>query len=470
MKPISFAAHQQLVAILQTRSIDTDEYSIGTIEISQNPTIGTLMMLSHDFGVTGGDQRVVVDDHITHLSTDDGPIRRHTDAVKVLLVVIENEQLGDRRPRCGRNGLVASIGWRTCSALASSCGIVAGGAPAFASASSSSISSGRIWVVNLKSFVITYPRHVIGLAVACPIDRINFLSRRSPGDWNATRGRLFYQPGQKVCDSILSFSSNAVRNTKADNADKIAHDTLSVMSRPGTQVVIVLASGSNAGRSYGIDSSDFLIGTRPECDVRLDGDEMVGERRLRCHRGSDGWQLEAIDGGTFYVGHHRASKSTELRSGDVIRVSHDGPDMQFYLQVAGSPLQPIVSTYLPSANIAELVDQSVATPSESDELRLHQPTAATGARQTQIVDRAESVGPARATQLISVDGKGHGGAGARESVAARDVWGADKHSSDTWRGNQSNNRILLIAISIMVGAVLGLGLVAVLVNIAMRLF
>ena len=231
------------------------------------------------------------------------------------------------------------------------------------------------------------------------------------------------------------------------------------MSRPRTNVVVVLASGPNAGQSYGVDSSDFLIGNQPDCDVRLDADEIDGDRILRCHRGRDGWQVEAIDNATFFVGQRRAGKSTELRSGDVIRMSHNGPDFQFYLQVAGSPLQPIVAQYLPSANVSESVDPS-PEPNESDGFTLGEPAPRTAARKTQVVGGTSTDGSVRSTQRVGNDGRNRDASNGSDSVAA----------SDVWHGDRSKNRTVFILISIIVGAALGLGIVAVLVTIKMRFF
>ena len=266
----------------------------------------------------------------------------------------------------------------------------------------------------------------------------------------------------------MYFLGAAVKNSKDSNA---ADEMLTVLPRPRSKVVVVLASGPNAGRTFGIDSDNFSIGTDPDCDVRLNETLTGRTRRLHCQMSDDGWRIEPSGADSFFVGTNNTSKSTKLRSGEIVRLSHRGPDFQFYLQIGDHPLEQLVESYLPSARLSDS-PQEEASPSDHG----------TGdARQTQIMSSSAvdashpptSAGETpendslRATQVIG-DGRPRETSDATAHVEATELWDSNRRDSHSWLGHiTSHHGILLIAIAALC-AMIAIILIVLLFFVALR--
>ena len=120
---------------------------------------------------------------------------------------------------------------------------------------------------------------------------------------------------------------------KSDNFECYASD---ILSRPTSGVLLILASGRNFGVTYGTDASEFEIGFDKSCLLSLDdapdGDQT---KKVSVSRSNTGWNLRSVQGGPVLVNCDWAKRSHPLRSGDIIRFSVDGPDVQFVLQSGG---------------------------------------------------------------------------------------------------------------------------------------
>jgi len=121
---------------------------------------------------------------------------------------------------------------------------------------------------------------------------------------------------------------------------------------------MTLASGQQAGKSYGIDGSSFEIGNEASCDVSVvdesGTDHPTGVasqgRRLRVERGSSGWSIRDLNGIGFFVNQSYVRSTSELRSGDIVRLTWKGPDVQFLLQSSSQSLNRLVEQYLPAGD------------------------------------------------------------------------------------------------------------------------
>jgi hypothetical protein len=133
-----------------------------------------------------------------------------------------------------------------------------------------------------------------------------------------------------------------------------------IRPRPKSGVVVTLASGRQAGKSYGMDGSTFEIGFDSSCEVPLANETESGDRevasntdstprRLRVERGSTGWSIRDLGGLGFFLNQSFVRSSNELRSGDIVRLTWKGPDVQFLLQSSSEPLNGLVAKYLPDS-------------------------------------------------------------------------------------------------------------------------
>ena len=227
-----------------------------------------------------------------------------------------------------------------------------------------------------------------------------------------------------------------------------------IRPRPTSNVVVTLASGENAGQAFGIDRSTFEIGFDAACDVPLvsenDLQASPARPRLCIERSTSGWSIRDIGGVGFILNQSFVRASCELRSGDIIRMSWRGPDLQFALQSSDKPLTDLVASYLP----ATVSDVSSAEPTSVIEHAAPsmepKPLAATNdqpysARDTRIVStsslasRASPTGsspsnePLRKTMQVS-----------REALAA----------AHSFQDNQRSRRPVAILVGVAVISVL----------------
>jgi len=121
-----------------------------------------------------------------------------------------------------------------------------------------------------------------------------------------------------------------------------------ILQRPANAVVLVIASGRRAGEMIGTDLSEFSVGFSDECLVCFQSDKQTdGPVRVVFSLSSDGWIIRPENDGRVYVNEHFLSEERPLRSGDIIRLSANGPDLQFTLQSGGIDVRQLANRFLP---------------------------------------------------------------------------------------------------------------------------
>ena len=121
-----------------------------------------------------------------------------------------------------------------------------------------------------------------------------------------------------------------------------------ILDRPNEGIVITFASGIQAGKSIGLDCHAFDIGYTADCAVHVECEskESPEDTRLRVSQSSEGWSVQAIAGNSAFVNQTRILNSIALRSGDLIRLSWQGPDVQFYLQSGSPSIKQLAAEFL----------------------------------------------------------------------------------------------------------------------------
>ena len=105
-------------------------------------------------------------------------------------------------------------------------------------------------------------------------------------------------------------------------------------SRPSSAVVIRVLGGANVGAMIGIDADRFTVGASGRCEVSLPEyrNRGVVSRAAKFRRAPEGWMLHPHGSQKLYVNQERVTKATLVRTGDILRFSADGPEIQFLVQ------------------------------------------------------------------------------------------------------------------------------------------
>ncbi len=132
------------------------------------------------------------------------------------------------------------------------------------------------------------------------------------------------------------------------NRSAVASD---VIERPATGVVLAIASGPRAGEMFGTNDTEFFIGFHPDCMLRFSSDQYPNaSAKVLCRRGPEGWMVSRVIGENTFVNQRLLEDKFVLRSGDVIRLSARGPDVQFTMQSGGLAIKSLVSRFLPQGS------------------------------------------------------------------------------------------------------------------------
>ena len=127
-----------------------------------------------------------------------------------------------------------------------------------------------------------------------------------------------------------------------------------VLERPATGVVLAIASGPRAGEMFGTNDTEFFIGFHPDCLLRFSQDQYpYASSKVMCRRTSEGWMVSRVIGENTFVNQRLLEDKLVLRSGDVIRLTARGPDVQFTMQSGGLAIKSLVSRFLPAQNPAQ---------------------------------------------------------------------------------------------------------------------
>jgi hypothetical protein len=115
-------------------------------------------------------------------------------------------------------------------------------------------------------------------------------------------------------------------------------------------VEILILSGARQGDRVVLDATSFRAGTDPGCDVRFDPRaEACGDGRSASFAlMEDGWYIVRT-AGSVIVNQKQAAGITRIRSGDIVRLSENGPDFSFSIAAAAvaarkEPLSPHATT------------------------------------------------------------------------------------------------------------------------------
>ena len=135
-----------------------------------------------------------------------------------------------------------------------------------------------------------------------------------------------------------------------------------LITRPETGVVLTVASGPRAGEMIGTDENEFFIGYHPDCFVRFSRAQYPhANARVLFRRSREGWCISPVSGDATFVNQRQLDGKYILRSGDIVRLSLFGPDIQFTLQSGGLAVKSLVQRFLSPSNVD--VDQPCASSS-----------------------------------------------------------------------------------------------------------
>lgn len=122
-----------------------------------------------------------------------------------------------------------------------------------------------------------------------------------------------------------------------------------VVERPATGIVLAIASGTRAGEMIGTNDNELMIGFDHDCFLRFSSEQYPhGSGKVLMRRSSEGWYVLRVAGDSAFVNQHLLEDKSPLRSGDIVRLSSRGPDVQFTMQSGGVAVRALVDRFLPS--------------------------------------------------------------------------------------------------------------------------
>ncbi len=159
-------------------------------------------------------------------------------------------------------------------------------------------------------------------------------------------------------------------------------------------VEIVIHSGERQGESLRFDAREIRVGDRPEFEVYFNPgtDEPARNQSAIFRLEPDGWKIHNTGVREVLVNEDLVTSSARIRSGDMIRMSPDGPDFSFSLlsglsQAAG--LTPGTAAKLPDSSAVAAQEEQppklpASEPASSEQQSMPppgHPTVLTGAAQ-----------------------------------------------------------------------------------------
>jgi len=134
-----------------------------------------------------------------------------------------------------------------------------------------------------------------------------------------------------------------------------------IADRADSPVLLRLLSGEDGGQFVAVDSDRFTVGSR--ADVSFPHHRALGlpSKAAKIRREAEGWVIRPTSGQRMFVNTTPISGHASLRSGDVIRLSLDGPDFQFVIQHHHQrSLAAIARDYAPRMLVTTTVEAAVA--------------------------------------------------------------------------------------------------------------
>ena len=126
-----------------------------------------------------------------------------------------------------------------------------------------------------------------------------------------------------------------------------------------------------------------------------------------------GWQVLRLRGSGFFVNQTFAKSKSPLQSGDIVRLSHSGPDFQFYLQGGASRIDHLAKEILATSTDKAIPSTDKAIPSSEALQAAEEPAPAKSqpppvpskqsvGRQTQVLDRDKLANPGEAKRKTKI--------------------------------------------------------------------
>lgn len=184
-------------------------------------------------------------------------------------------------------------------------------------------------------------------AKGCPDDLANVIARllaKQP----SLRYANVRQALQDLPDDLTNPSTAAAANKPAVAEKKSEPLASHVISRPATGVVLAIASGARAGEMIGSNENELMIGFDHDCFLRFSQDHCpYGGSKVLIRRGPQGWYALRVSGESAFINQRALEDKCPLRSGDIVRLSSRGPDVQFTMQSGGVAIRTLVERFLP---------------------------------------------------------------------------------------------------------------------------
>jgi len=140
---------------------------------------------------------------------------------------------------------------------------------------------------------------------------------------------------------------------------------------------ITILSGDRQGQTLEFDQDVIEIGDRPSDDIVFDAGANPGVRdrhvTLKLLDGS--WKVQSTGTLPVFLNQDTVSETSDLRSGDFLRISHDGPDLSCELIGQLSPIATVVSPSKPASSAAPATP-AATTPSAPTPTPEHSSAAA----------------------------------------------------------------------------------------------
>jgi len=186
-------------------------------------------------------------------------------------------------------------------------------------------------------------------AKACPAELTQVIRKLVAKD-PADRYRSAEHALSDLPDSLVIVPPSAPSTASQVQGRKLGPEQLAscIVERPTNGVVLVVASGTRAGEMIGTDLSEFRAGFSDDCLICFESEKHSDRTLAVFSRTSEGWTIRAEQESPIFINEQPLfHEERPLRSGDIIRLSANGPDLQFTLQSGGFDIRQLVSRFFP---------------------------------------------------------------------------------------------------------------------------
>lgn len=190
----------------------------------------------------------------------------------------------------------------------------------------------------------------------------NSFSKTCPTELSAVIARLVakhpserYRSARQAFDDLPQDITVQSKPPTPASAPQAKRESLSshIVERPATGIVLAVASGPRAGEMIGTNDNELMIGFDHDCFLRFSSEHYPhGGGKVLMRRSSEGWYVLRVSGDSAFVNQHLLEEKSPLRSGDIVRLSSRGPDVQFTMQSGGVAVRALVDRFLPTQSHA----------------------------------------------------------------------------------------------------------------------